>query len=94
MVYGSSLGGNVLENGRDAVSTHVLDLYDEVVGLMPYTVAPMPSGADEAGTGHHPITRTSNAAARGIVGSAAPRDQLARPRTPGPVDAGSVRALD
>jgi len=90
----TSLGGNVLENGRDAVSTHMLDLYDEVVGLMPYTVAAMPSGADEAGTGHHPITRTSNAAARGIVGSAAPRDQLARPRTPGPVDAGSVRALD
>jgi predicted outer membrane repeat protein len=90
----TSLGGNLVENGRDAVSTHMLDLYDEVVGLMPYTVAPMPSGADEAGTGHHPITRTSNAAARGIVGSAAPRDQLGRPRTPGPVDAGSVRAVD
>ena len=89
-----SLGGNVVQNGRDAVSAHMLDLYDEVVGLLPFTVATMPLGADEAGTGHHPITRSSNATARGIVGSAAPRDQLAQPRTPGPVDAGSVRALD
>ena len=89
-----SLGGNVVEDGGDAVTTHMLDLFDEVTGLMPYTIAPSPSGADEAGTGHHPITRASNAAARGTVGSAAPRDQLARPRTPGPVDAGSVRAVE